>query len=174
MAEKGKEGAVNLFNNVVDTIKEIPGKMLEIGKNIVEGLWNGIKNAGGWIKDKIGQFSDGIVDGMKSAMGIHSPSKLFRDEVGKYIALGVGEGFTDNIKAVYRQMKDTVDFQTQRLSTNITTSAIVKASKDDAKTTNYDNSNEINVTQQFYTKNATAYEQQTEARQQFRRLLYGI
>lgn len=128
MAEKGKEGAVNLFNNVVDTIKEIPGKMLEIGKNIVEGLWNGIKNAGGWIKDKIGQFSDGIVDGMKSAMGIHSPSKLFRDEVGKYIALGVGEGFTDNIKDVYKQMKATVDFQTQRLSTNLSTSALVSRS----------------------------------------------
>lgn len=125
MANKGKEGATNLFNNIVNTIKELPNKMLEMGKNIVEGLWNGIKNAANWIKEKVGNFASGILDGMKEALGIHSPSTLFRDQVGKNIALGVGEGFEDNISKVYRQMKSAVDFETQKLSTNLSTTAMM-------------------------------------------------
>lgn len=125
MADKGKDGSKNLFNNIVNTIKGLPNKMLEIGKNIVEGLWNGIKNAANWIKEKIGDFAKGILDGMKSALGIHSPSTLFRDQVGKNIALGVGEGFEDNISKVYRQMKSAVDFETQKLSTNLSATAMM-------------------------------------------------
>ena len=71
MAQKGKQGAIDLFNNIVNTIKELPGKMLEIGKNIVEGIWNGIKNGGNWIKEKVGNFAKGILDGMKQSLGKH-------------------------------------------------------------------------------------------------------
>lgn len=123
MGAKGAQAGQDLFNNVVNAIKELPSKMLNIGKNIVEGLWKGITGAGGWIKDKIGGFANGILDGMKSALGIHSPSRVFRDEVGKYIALGVGEGFDDNLSAVYKKMKASVDFETQKLSTNLSTTA---------------------------------------------------
>lgn len=114
---------LTIINNVISVIKSLPQNMLNIGKNIVEGLWNGIKNAGNWIKNKVKEFAKGILDGMKSALGIHSPSTLFRDQVGKYIALGVGEGFEDNIKKVYRQMKTAVDFETQKLSANLSTQA---------------------------------------------------
>ena len=125
MAQKGKQGAIDLFNNIVNTIKELPGKMLEIGKNIVEGIWNGIKNGGNWIKEKVGNFAKGILDGMKQSLGIHSPSKVFRDQVGKNIALGVGEGFDDNINKVYDKMRASINFETQRLSTNLSTTANV-------------------------------------------------
>ncbi len=91
MSNKAKEGAQNTYNNIVNTINELPGKMLEIGKNIVEGLWNGIMNAKNWMNQKVSQFASGILDGMKSAFGIHSPSTVFRDIVGKNIALGIGE-----------------------------------------------------------------------------------
>ena len=66
--------------------------MLDLGKNIVEGIWNGIKNAGNWIKQKIGEFAKGILDGMKNALGIHSPSTLFRDQIGRFIPQGVAVG----------------------------------------------------------------------------------
>lgn len=56
MANKAKEAATNLFNNIVNTIKELPGKMAEIGKNMVQGLWNGIKNVKDWIMSKIKEF----------------------------------------------------------------------------------------------------------------------
>ena len=108
IANKGKEGAKNLFNNVVNGIKELPSKMLSMGKNIVEGLWNGIANAGNWIRQKVGEFARGILDGMKQALGIHSPSKVFADVVGKNIALGIGEGFTDEMKSVSAEMEGAI------------------------------------------------------------------
>ena len=123
VSDKGKQGAQELFDKIINTIKELPDKVKEIGKNIVEGLWNGITGAGSWLKEKISSFATGIVEGMKQSLDIHSPSRVFRDEVGKYIALGVGEGFTDNIKSVYKQMKTAVDFQTQKLSANLSTTA---------------------------------------------------
>ena len=123
IANKGKEGAENLFNNIVDTIKNLPSKLAEIGKNLVEGLWNGITNAGNWLKDKISSFAGGIIDGFKSTFGIHSPSKVMNKEIGRYLALGLGEGFNNNIKSVYSKMKSAVDFETQKLSASLSTTA---------------------------------------------------
>ena len=119
LANKGKEAAQNLFNNIVDTIKSLPDRIKEIGKNLVEGLWNGITGAGNWLKDKISSFAGGIIDGFKSTFGIHSPSRVMNKEIGRYLALGLGEGFDDNISRVYRDMKTAVDFETQKLSTNL-------------------------------------------------------
>lgn len=51
-----------IVTSVVDTIRELPGKMLEIGTNIVEGIWNGISNAKEWLKEKIKGFISGIGD----------------------------------------------------------------------------------------------------------------
>lgn len=123
MVEKGKASAVQLVETIVNTIKELPNKVLEIGKNIVEGLWNGIAGMGNWIKDKVGSFVGGIVDGVKGVLGIHSPSRVFKNEIGKNMALGIGEGFSDNLNKVYKQMKNAVNFETQKLSTNLSTTA---------------------------------------------------
>lgn len=100
MAAKGKEAASNLFNAIVNKVKELPGKMLSIGKDIVTGLWNGIKNAKDWIVGKVKDFAGGILDGMKDALGIKSPSRRFRDEVGKMIAEGVAVGIEENTDKV--------------------------------------------------------------------------
>lgn len=106
LREKAKSAASDMFHNIVDTIKELPGKMLETGKNIVEGIWNGIKNMGQWIKDKIFGFADGIIDGFKSAFGINSPSRVMRDSVGKYLAEGVGVGFMDELPNVAEEARE--------------------------------------------------------------------
>lgn len=97
LREKAKSAASDMFHNIVDTIKELPGKMLELGKNMVEGLWNGIKNMGQWIKDKITGFADGVIGGFKSVFGISSPSKVMRDSVGRYLAEGIGVGFMEEM-----------------------------------------------------------------------------
>ncbi len=123
LINKGMEAARNLVDKVVNTIKELPGKVLDIGKNLVQGLWNGITGAAGWLWDKISGFASGIIDGFKSAFGIHSPSKVFNQEIGKFLALGLGEGFDDNINNVFKDMKSTVDFETQKLSANLSTTA---------------------------------------------------
>ena len=128
MVEKGKNAALSLVENIINTIKELPGKVLEIGKNIVEGLWNGITGAGNWLKNKIASFAKGIIDGFKSVFKIHSPSVVMNKEIGRFLALGLGEGFDDNIGQVYGKMKRTVEFETQRLSTNLSTTANVNRS----------------------------------------------
>lgn len=123
MISKGKQAASDLVNNIVDTIKSLPSKMLEIGKNIVQGIWNGISGMVNWLKDKVKSFLSGIVDGVKGVLGIHSPSKVFNKEVGRFMAMGIGEGFEDNLDKVYRQMQSAVDFETQKLSANLSTTA---------------------------------------------------
>ncbi len=163
-----------IISAILNGLAQLPHMVLEIGKNIVEGLWNGIVNAKNWIVDKVKSFAKGILDGMKEALGIHSPSRLFRDEVGKYIALGVGEGFNKNIESVYKDMKSTVDFETQKLNTNLTTQATLNMEKENGGTINNDNKTTINNTQNFYEKNTTPYEEQKQAKQQLRRLVYGL
>lgn len=106
MASKGAEGARNMFNAVVNGLASLPGSVLSIGSDVVHGIWNGISGAAGWLAGKVRSFASGILDGMKGALGIHSPSRLFRDQVGKYIAQGIGEGFTDEMGSVVGQMQD--------------------------------------------------------------------
>lgn len=106
MASKGAEGARNMFNAVVNGLTSLPSRVLSIGGDIVRGIWNGISGAAGWLADKVKSFASGILDGMKDALGIHSPSRLFRDQVGRYIAQGIGEGFTDEMGSVVGQMQD--------------------------------------------------------------------
>lgn len=94
LIEKGKAAAKGLLQAVVNGLKELPHKMLSIGVNIVKGLWNGIQNMIGWFKDKIHSFFSGIVDGAKSALGIHSPSKKFA-WIGKMCIEGFEDPFDD-------------------------------------------------------------------------------
>lgn len=174
MVEKGKTAARELVNTVVNTIAELPNKVQEVGKNIVQGLWNGIIGAKDWLTGKVGEFASGILDGMKSALGIHSPSRVFRDEVGKYIALGVGEGFTDNIAAVYKKMKASVDFETQKISANISATTDLRTAKGNNETITNNNDNGVIVNQNFYEKVKSPYETAKATKNTLRRAAYGI
>lgn len=106
MASKGAEGARRMFTSVVNGLTSLPGRVLSIGSDIVHGIWNGISGAAGWLMDKISGFASGVVDGIKGFFGIHSPSRVMRDQVGKYIAQGIGEGFESEMGNVTRQMQD--------------------------------------------------------------------
>lgn len=79
---------------------DLPAKMMQIGANIVKGLWNGIKSAGSWLKEKIKGFVDGIINSFKSFFGIGSPSKEMADQIGKWIPAGVSEGITGNLSGL--------------------------------------------------------------------------
>ena len=83
--------------------------VFEIGKNIVMGLWDGIKSMGSWIAEKIGDFFGGIVDGAKDLLGIHSPSRVFAD-IGKNMALGLGDGWEDSFGRVRDGITRGLDF----------------------------------------------------------------
>lgn len=98
LAAKGAQAATDLFNSVVNGIASLPGKMVEIGGNIVNGVWNGIQNAAGQFAANISNFFSGLVDGAKAALGIHSPSRVFQDEVGVNIVKGVANGVVKTTK----------------------------------------------------------------------------
>lgn len=106
MASRGAEGARNMFNAVVNGLASLPSEIYSIGSNLVQGLWNGINDMVGWVIGKIQGFGDSVLTGLKNFFGIASPSKLMRDKVGKYIAQGIGEGFTDEMGSVVGQMQD--------------------------------------------------------------------
>ena len=100
MYNKAKAGITNVFNVIVDTMKKLPGQMLDIGRNIVKGIWDGINGAKDWIGKKIGGFADGIVKGFKKALGIHSPSVIMEKQIGVNVGLGVVEGIDDTQKQI--------------------------------------------------------------------------
>ena len=98
----------DLLGKVKEGITRGISGMLDVGKNLVHGLWNGINNAKQWVLDKIKGFGKSILNGIKSFFGIHSPSTLFRDEIGSNLALGIGEGFEDEMSNVSDMMEDAI------------------------------------------------------------------
>lgn len=90
----------NLLGKVKDGIVSGITGMLDVGKNMVKGLWDGINNAKDWILDKIKGFGKSILNGVKGVFGIHSPSRVFRDEIGVNMAKGIGIGFQQEMANV--------------------------------------------------------------------------
>jgi phage-related minor tail protein len=93
-----------IITALLDAFGDLLGDFVDIGSDIVKGLWEGIKSMGSWIKDKVSGFVGGMVDGVKGVLGIHSPSRVFRDEVGQMIGLGMAEGITASAKDVNAAM----------------------------------------------------------------------
>lgn len=104
MLSTAGNAARNTFNSIVDWFKRLPGEMLNIGSNVVHGIWNGITGAAGWLWGKITGWCNDFVQGFKDHLKIGSPSKVFADQIGKFSALGIGEGFMENIKPVISKM----------------------------------------------------------------------
>lgn len=119
-AWNGITGAVrNGVNSVVNTVSGIGGKikgafsnagswLVSAGNNIIQGLINGIKGAIGNAVAAVKNAASNIVNAAKSALGIHSPSRVFRDEVGKMIPAGLGVGVTMNEKLAVQPVQSMV------------------------------------------------------------------
>lgn len=98
-----KNNAVSFFTEKVPEIitsliaefKALPDKFIEIGGNIIKGLWDGVKNTWESIKSGVSDFCTGFVQGFKDAFSIHSPSQVMADEVGTYAMQGLLQPFGD-------------------------------------------------------------------------------
>lgn len=175
MVNKGKTAALNLVNGIVNTVRELPQNMLNIGKNLVKGLWNGITGMGSWLWSKVTGFFNGIIDGIKSVLGIHSPSRVMNKEVGRFMALGLGEGFEETLGKTYRKMQSAVDMETQKLSANLTSNQVLKTQVEDnrqARLESIDNNKEVivNTTTKLDSKVIARETNKVNARQ---KLQYG-
>lgn len=81
-----------IIGGIVNAIIGFVPKLAECGLNLIKGLWNGISDAGAWLWDKISGFFGGITDKIKDFFGIHSPSTMFRDMIGKNLVRGIAVG----------------------------------------------------------------------------------
>lgn len=106
---------------IVDSIKHSFSESTNVGVNLVKGLWNGINSVKDWILGKIKGFGAAVLNGLKSFFGIHSPSKVMADEVGKYLPQGIAVGIEANAKDVYDAMngisKQTLDLASEGFDT---------------------------------------------------------
>ena len=102
---------LDMMATIVKTFVSSLPDIVDVGKQIVKGLWEGIKAMGSWIKEKVSGFFGGIVDNVKGVLGIHSPSRVFAG-IGENMALGLGEGWDDEYGNIKRGITSGMDFGT--------------------------------------------------------------
>jgi tape measure domain-containing protein len=104
MASGALRAGRQFLSNLVNTLASIPGRMASIGSQIVSGLVNGITGSIGRVASAIlGGVNDAIAK-VKNKLGIHSPSRLFRDQIGRNIGLGLAQGISNSQAAVMSSM----------------------------------------------------------------------
>lgn len=101
--EVGKFGS-----NIINAIGNSLSGAFEIGKNFVLGIWEGLKSSLEWLKRQIQGWVGNIMDFIKKLFGIASPSKVFKEQIGKNLALGLGAGFTQEMGAVKKEMENAI------------------------------------------------------------------
>lgn len=175
---KGREAASGLASAVVNGVSSLPGKMAEIGSNIVSGIWNGISSGWDWLKDKVSSVAGSLLQGAKDALGIKSPSRLFRDLVGKMIPQGIGVGITAEMPTLQKDLTNELQGMTTKVSAEVNPVAAVKKT---AKTTAING--EVNtkkvtkdkdITFIVYTTNTTILDKKVIAKEVKKEVVKGI
>lgn len=104
MGAKAAQAAGQFASNIINGLASLPGRMLSIGANIVNGIVNGIKNKIGSIGSSLLSGVNDALNAVKSKLGIHSPSRVFRDQIGVMIGRGLALGIDDSTAAVAKSM----------------------------------------------------------------------
>ena len=100
-------GVLRMVETIVSTFVASLPDIIDVGKDIVRGLWEGIKEMGAWLKEKVSDFVGGIVSNVKGFLGIHSPSTVFAG-IGENMALGLGKGFATEMQGVTASIQDAI------------------------------------------------------------------
>lgn len=131
-------GLIRAIPNLVGKIPQIISAIkdaflsvdwISVGVNIIKGIASGVASAAGQLVDAAVSAATDALNWVKSKLGIHSPSRVFRDQVGKNMALGIGVGFKDNIP--YKDMEKQANKMVSRIqgaALGVTTSASPTAS----------------------------------------------
>lgn len=99
-------GVKGIITSAVTAVKNGVTGMTTAGLNLVKGIASGITSGTSWLLGVIGSFAKTITSGVKSFFGIHSPSKLWEEEVGAFLPAGLGVGVTLNADAALGPIKD--------------------------------------------------------------------
>lgn len=105
-----------IYNAAMAAVSGAGTWLWNAGSQIIAGLWNGISGAIGGLYNNIRNALSGLVDEAMSALGIHSPSRVFRDKVGKFIPSGIGVGIKRNTPALLSDADRMTDALVDRVS----------------------------------------------------------
>ncbi|MFE7116662.1 phage tail tape measure protein [Streptomyces sp. NPDC057654] len=123
-----KSGTVSVATDTVAWVRGLPGRIVSAlgnmgsllvnsGRNVVTGLWNGIRSMGGWLRSTLMSWAKDLIPGpIAKALGIHSPSRLMRDKIGRFIPAGIVEGIKAGAPAVDRTMRNLVTVPTAQFA----------------------------------------------------------
>ncbi|MFI9063057.1 phage tail tape measure protein [Streptomyces sp. NPDC053429] len=112
-----KSGTVRKAGEMLDWVRGLPGMiagyfgnfgsmLYDSGRDLIMGLWNGIKGMGSWLRSTLISWAKNLIPGpIAKALGIHSPSRLMRDKIGKFIPAGIVEGIKAGSPAIDRTMR---------------------------------------------------------------------
>ena len=112
------------IDGIADTIVKLAQSAIDVGRNVVHGLWEGISGAVSWLKKKISGFADTVMNGFKSAFGVHSPSTKMRDMIGKWLPLGIADGFDKSLPTAMKDMQDSLNVSLKKMRGNISVGEI--------------------------------------------------
>ena len=104
MASGALRAGQQFLSNLVNTLASIPGRMVSIGSQIVHGIISGITGSIGKVGSAILGGAKDAISSVKNFLGIHSPSRLFRDQIGRNIGLGLAQGISNSQAAVMSSM----------------------------------------------------------------------
>jgi len=102
-------GISNVVNGLSNGFSGLWGSIVDIGRNIVMGIWEGIKAGASWVANNVGEACNNILNGIKNAFQIGSPSKVMADEVGRWLPPGIVDGFDDAIPDAEDDINDSLD-----------------------------------------------------------------
>ncbi|MBE2937490.1 phage tail tape measure protein [Anoxybacillus flavithermus] len=100
-----KDTLINLWEGIKNTAKSWASSFVEIGKDLLRGIWNGMSSMADWLWDKVRSMLSGLTDKIKNFFGIRSPSRLFA-EYGGYLSQGLAIGITDDAKLAENSVVD--------------------------------------------------------------------
>jgi phage-related protein len=115
----------DIVNKIPEVVTGIKNKFLEtdwgqLGRDILSGIAQGIRNAGSTLLNAVGDAASGLLDSAKSFFKIGSPSKLMADEVGQWIPAGIAQGITDNLGSITGAMAEVQDLVAGDTAVNLT------------------------------------------------------
>ena len=106
----------DLIVTVVEAFASNLPSIVEIGENIVKGIWEGIKAMGAWLWDKVSGFFGDLIDDVEDLLGIHSPSRVFAG-IGGNMAKGIGVGWGNEFENIKKDITDGLDFNGDYIAT---------------------------------------------------------
>ena len=119
IVQSAKDFVKKLMDDMIQAVGDKFHEFVEAGKNIVSGIWEGIQSGWNWLTDKVSSLADDLLSAAKNALGIHSPSTKFRDEVGKMMAAGIGVGFDLELPKTFSGVKRRIQTEEKKLSRSV-------------------------------------------------------